>query len=153
MRSMSRRLQIEHGLGLLIVDYLQLIRPRNNIDSMVQQVTEISRSLKALARELKVPVLAVSQLSRAVDQRDHKVPRLSDLRESGSIEQDSDVVMFIYRKDRDKTDVAPEEQNIAQVIVAKHRNGPIGAVDLRFDPEKVSFRSLDRQHDELPPLE
>ncbi len=153
MRSMARRLQVEHGLGLLVLDYLQLIRPRNNIDSMVQQVTEISRSLKSLARELKVPVLAVSQLSRAVEQRDHKVPRLSDLRESGSVEQDSDVVMFIYRKDRDKTDVAPEEQNIAQIIVAKHRNGPVGAVDLRFDPERVSFKSLEKRYDDLPPLE
>ncbi len=153
MRSMARRLQAEHGLGLLVVDYLQLIRPRNNIDSMVQQVTEISRSLKALARELKVPVLALSQLSRGVEQRDNKMPRLSDLRESGSIEQDSDIVMFIYRKDRDKNDVSPEEQNIAQIIVAKHRNGPVGAVDLRFDPEKVSFRSLEKRYNDLPPLE
>ena len=153
MRSMARRLQMEHGLGLLVIDYLQLIRPRNNIDSMVQQVTEISRSLKALARELKVPVLALSQLSRGVEQRDRKVPRLSDLRESGSIEQDSDVVIFIYRKDRDKTDVAPEEQNLAQIIIAKHRNGPVGEVDLRFDPEKVSFRSLEKRYGDLPPLE
>lgn len=153
MRSMARRLQVDHGLGLLIVDYLQLIRPRRNIDNMVQQVTEISRGLKALARELKVPVLALSQLSRAIDQRDHKMPRLSDLRESGSIEQDADVVLFIYRKDRDKTDVAPEEQNMAQIIVAKHRNGPVGAIDLRFDPEKVSFRNLERRYEDLPPLE
>ena len=100
MRSMARRLQVEHGLDLLIVDYLQLIRPRTNSDNMVAQVTEISRGLKALARELKVPVLAVSQLSRGVEQRDHKMPRLSDLRDSGSIEQDADIVMFIYRKDK-----------------------------------------------------
>ena len=152
MRSMARRLQVEHGLGLLIVDYLQLIRPRRNVDNMVQQVTEISRGLKALARELKVPVLALSQLSRAIDQRDHKVPRLSDLRESGSIEQDSDVVLFIYRKDRDKTDVAPEEQNLAQIIIAKHRNGAIGSVDLRFDQERVSFKNLERRYEDLPPL-
>ncbi|MEK7195372.1 MAG: replicative DNA helicase, partial [Patescibacteria group bacterium] len=136
MRSMARRLQVEHGLGLLIVDYLQLIRPRVNFESMVQQVTEISHGLKALARELKVPVLAVSQLSRAIDQRDHKVPRLSDLRESGSIEQDADVVMFIYRKDRDQADIPPEEQNIAQIIIAKHRNGPNRAIDLRIDQER-----------------
>lgn len=153
MRSMARRLQVEHGLGLLIVDYLQLIRPRRNVDNMVQQVTEISRGLKALARELKVPVLALSQLSRGIEQRDHKVPRLSDLRESGSIEQDADVVIFIYRKDRDKTDVAPEEQNLAQIIVAKHRNGAIGAIDLRFDPERVSFKNLERRYEDLPPLE
>lgn len=146
MRSMARRLQVEHGLGLLVVDYLQLIRPRVNFESMVQQVTEISRGLKALARELKVPVLAVSQLSRAVDQRDHKVPRLSDLRESGSIEQDADVVMFIYRKDRDRIDVPPEEQNIAQIIIAKHRNGPLGGVNLRFDPERVSFKSIEKRY-------
>lgn len=147
MRSMARRLQVESGLGLLVVDYLQLIRPRTNFESMVQQVTEISRGLKALARELKVPILAVSQLSRAIDQRDHKVPRLSDLRESGSIEQDADVVMFIYRKDRDKLDVPPEEQNIAQIMIAKHRNGPLGSVDLRFDPERVSFRSVETRYE------
>ncbi len=143
MRSMARRLQMEHGLALLVVDYLQLITPRTNSDNMVQQVTEISRGLKALARELKVPIIAVSQLSRAVDQRDYKMPRLSDLRESGAIEQDADVVMFIYRKDRDKLEVTPEEQNIAQINVAKHRNGPLGSVDLYFDAERTSFRSID----------
>ena len=100
MRSMARRLQVEHGLDLLIVDYLQLIRPRTSSDNVVAQVTEISRGLKALARELKVPVLALSQLSRGIEQRGG-MPRLSDLRESGSIEQDADVVMFLYRKDRD----------------------------------------------------
>ncbi|MEK9180277.1 MAG: replicative DNA helicase [Patescibacteria group bacterium] len=143
MRSMARRLQVEHGLDLLVVDYLQLIRPRTNSENMVQQVTEISRGLKALARELKVPILANSQLSRAIDQRDHKTPKLSDLRESGSIEQDADVVMFIYRKDRDKLEVTPEEQNIAQIIIAKHRNGPIGNITLRFDQERVTFRNLE----------
>lgn len=146
MRSTARRLQIEHGLGLLVIDYLQLIRPRGNSDSMVQQVTEISRGLKALARELNIPILAVSQLSRAVDQREGKIPRLSDLRESGSIEQDADVVLFIYRKDRDRTDASPEEQNITELIIAKHRNGPLGAVKLMFDPEKVSFRTMDKIH-------
>lgn len=147
MRSMARRLQVEHGLGLLVVDYLQLISPRTNFESMVQQVTEISRGLKALARELQVPVLAVSQLSRAVDQRDIKVPRLSDLRESGSIEQDSDVVLFIYHKDRDRIDAMPEEKNIIQINVAKHRNGPLGHVQLQFDPERVSFRSLEKKYE------
>lgn len=147
IRAMSRRLQIEHGLGLIVVDYLQLIVPRTSSDNMVQQVTEISRGLKALARELKVPVLALSQLSRGVEQRDHKQPRLSDLRDSGSIEQDSDVVLFIYRKDRDRTDInlPIEEQNLAQVIVAKHRNGPLGSVDLKFDPERVSFKNVDKR--------
>ncbi len=150
IRSMARRLQIEHGLGLLIVDYLQLIMPRTNTDNMVHQVTEISRGLKALARELKVPVLALSQLSRAVDQRDHKQPRLSDLRESGSIEQDSDVVLFIYRKDRDRPDInlPLEEQNVAQIIVAKHRNGPLGSVELKFDPERVTFKNVETRYQE-----
>lgn len=144
LRSMARRLQIEHGLGLLVVDYLQLIQPRNHTDNMVAAMTEVSRGLKALARELEVPVLAAAQLSRAVEQRDVKVPRLSDLRESGSIEQDADVVMFIYRKDKEKLDLSPEEQNSAEIIIAKHRNGPIGSVKLKFDPEKVSFRSIDK---------
>mgnify|MGYP000859089963 CR=1 FL=1 len=146
MRSMARRLQMEHGLGLLIIDYLQLIQPRTNLESMVQQVTEISRGLKSLARELNTPILALSQLSRAVEQREVKIPRLADLRESGSIEQEADVVLFIYRKDRDRLDVPLEEQNMAEILIAKHRNGPLGTVKLRFDPEKVSFRSIDKIH-------
>ncbi len=148
MRSMARRLQVEHGLDLLIVDYLQLIRPRTNSDNMVAQVTEISRGLKALARELKVPVLAVSQLSRNVEQRDHKVPRLSDLRDSGSIEQDADIVMFIYRKERDQSDGSTSVQNTTQILIAKHRNGPIGEVDLHFDPERVTFKNIDKRYNE-----
>lgn len=151
IRSMARKLQIEHGLDLLIIDYLQLIQPRTANDSMVQQVTEISRGLKSLARELKVPLLAVSQLSRAVDQREVKIPRLSDLRESGSLEQDADVVLFLYRKDRDRLDVAEKDKDIVDLIVAKHRNGPLGSIKLKFDPEKVTFRSIDihRQEEEL----
>ncbi len=149
MRSAARRLQLEHGLDFLVIDYLQLIQPRTGgYDNMVQQVTEISRGLKALARELNIPVLALSQLSREVDKRDVKIPRLSDLRESGSLEQDADVVMFIYRKDRDRIDVPDEEQNIVDLIVAKHRNGPLGNVRLRFDPEKVSFHTIDTVHTE-----
>ncbi len=146
MRSMARRQQAESGLNLIIIDYLQLIQPRTGNDNIVQQITEISRGLKGLARELNVPVLAVSQLSRAVDQREIKVPRLSDLRESGSLEQDADVVLFIYRKDRDKMSISPEEENMAEIIVAKHRNGPLGTVRLKFDQEKASFRSIDRMH-------
>ncbi|MFH1246315.1 MAG: replicative DNA helicase [Candidatus Liptonbacteria bacterium] len=149
MRAMARRLQVEFGLDLLVIDYLQLIVPRRNSDNMVQQVTEISRGLKALARELNIPILALSQLSRAVDQRDDKRPKLHDLRESGSIEQDSDVVMFIYRKDRERTDVAPEDQNTAEIIVAKHRNGPLGVVELKFDPEHTSFHPIDKHHTEF----
>ncbi len=148
MRSAARRLQIEHGLDFLVVDYLQLMQARTGSDSMVQQVTEISRGLKALARELNIPVLALSQLSREVDKRDVKIPRLSDLRESGSLEQDADVVMFIYRKDRDRIDIPEEEQNLVDIIVAKHRNGPLGTVHLRFDPEKVSFHNIDTAHTE-----
>ncbi len=149
MRSMARRLQVEHGLDLLVVDYLQLIKPRTNSDNVVQQVTEISRGLKSLSRELKVPVLALSQLSRGVEQRDHKMPRLSDLRESGSIEQDADVVMFIYRKDREHgVAIAPEEEGVAQILVQKHRNGPTGEVDLRFDAEHASFKNIDRRHED-----
>jgi replicative DNA helicase len=146
MRSMARRLRTEQNLGLIVVDYLQLIQPRTASDNLVHQITEISRGLKALARELNVPVLALSQLNRSVDSREVKIPRLADLRDSGSIEQDSDVVMFIYRKDRDRSGVAPEEENIAEIIIAKHRNGPIGTVKLRFDPEKTRFMNIDSYH-------
>lgn len=140
MRAMARRLQAEHGLGLLIVDYLQLVRTQRSYDSPVQQVTEISRSLKALARELEVPVLAVSQLSRAVESRTDQRPKLSDLRDSGSIEQDADVVMFIYREDRVRHD--SERKNIAEIIIAKHRNGPTGQIELYFDQDHTSFKNL-----------
>lgn len=146
MRAMARRLQAEQGLGLLIIDYIQLIEPRLQIESIVQQVTEISRSLKALARELNVPVLAVSQLSRAVEQRTPQIPRLSDLRESGSLEQDSDVVLFIYREDRDKKET--QRKNIADIYIAKHRNGPIGKVELYFDEQRVTFRNLETKRSE-----
>lgn len=146
IRSMARRLQAERGLGLLIVDYLQIIQPRNYTDNMVAAMTEISRGLKSLARELQVPILAAAQLSRAVEQREVKIPRLSDLRESGSLEQEADVVLFIYRKDRDRLDAAPEEQNNVEIIIAKHRNGPLGTVNLKFDSEKASFRNIDKTH-------
>lgn len=145
MRAMARRLQANHGLGLIIIDYLQLVTPSTTQVSVVQQVTEISRQLKGLARELNVPVLAISQLSRAVEQRFPPRPRLSDLRESGSLEQDADVVMFIYREDKYKKQ--GEDQNagdVAEIIVAKHRNGPIGSVKLYFNPRMVSFSDLDK---------
>ncbi len=142
MRAMARRLQSECGnLGLVVIDYLQLMQPRTHSDSMVQQITEISRSLKGLARELNVPVVAISQLSRAVESRHPPIPRLSDLRESGSIEQDADVVMLIYREDRYKENSS--RQNQVDVIVAKHRNGPVGKVTLYFNPEKVTFTTFD----------
>lgn len=144
MRSAARRLKNEHGLGMIIVDYLQLMAPTATraSDSMVQQVTEISRSLKHLARELEVPVIALSQLSRAVEQRGGK-PRLSDLRDSGSIEQDADVVMFIHREDKMNREKEAERPNIAEILVEKHRNGPTGMIELYFDDKRTTFLPLD----------
>jgi replicative DNA helicase len=142
MKAMARRLQAEKGLGLLVIDYLQLMEPTNPADTTVRQVTEISRSLKALARELNVPVLALSQLSRAVEQRSPQIPRLADLRESGSLEQDADVVIFIYREDRYRSESS--RKNIADIIIAKHRNGPVGKIELYFDERTVSFKNLER---------
>jgi replicative DNA helicase len=144
MRSAARRLKNEHGLGMIIVDYLQLMAPTQTrtSDSLVQQVTEISRSLKHLARELEVPVIALSQLSRAVEQRGGK-PRLSDLRDSGSIEQDADVVMFIHREDKMNKEKEFDRPNIAEILVEKHRNGPVGKVELYFDDKRTTFLSLD----------
>jgi replicative DNA helicase len=142
MRAMARRLQANNGLSLLIVDYLQLMEPSNKYGNAVSQITEISRSLKTLAKELNIPVLALSQLSRAVEARVPQIPRLADLRESGSIEQDADVVMFIYREDRYNENSL--KKNIAEIIVAKHRNGPIGSVELYFDEQRVSFRNLEK---------
>jgi replicative DNA helicase len=143
MRSVARRLKREHGIGLLIVDYLQLMTPTaaRNSDNLVQQVTEISRSLKTLARELDVPVLALSQLSRAIEQRRGR-PRLSDLRDSGSIEQDADVVMFIHNEDRYKENVE-ERSNVAEILVEKHRNGPTGAIKLFFDSKRATFLPIE----------
>lgn len=154
MRAMARRLQMQHGLGLLVVDYLQLIAPRNARDNSVQQITEISRGLKLIARELEIPVLALSQLSRGVDQRENRTPQLHDLRESGSIEQDADVVMLIYRKERDmriqgkKDEEIPDDiKNKADIVIAKHRNGPTKTITLAWAPEPASFRDLDTTHE------
>ena len=141
MRTMARRLQAQHALGLIVVDYIQLINPTNNRENTVQQYSEISRELKSLARELKVPVLALSQLSRAVEQRTPAIPRLSDLRETGSLEQDADVVLFIYREDKYKEN--SDKKNIADIIIAKHRNGPLGRIPLYFNESLVSFRNLE----------
>jgi replicative DNA helicase len=143
MRAAARRLKSEHGLGLIVVDYLQLMATSKNFDSMVNQVTEISRSLKQLARELNVPVLALSQLSRAVESRGGK-PRLSDLRDSGSIEQDADVVMFIHREDKGKDE--SEKTNIAEILIEKHRNGPVGKVDLYFDEKTTTFLPIEKSN-------
>ncbi|MHA1471243.1 MAG: replicative DNA helicase, partial [Candidatus Asgardarchaeia archaeon] len=143
MRAMARRLQASHGLGLIIIDYLQLMESRNPMANIVQQVSEISKALKGLARELNVPVLALSQLSRAVEHRSPQIPRLADLRESGSLEQDSDVVLLIYREDRYNPETS--RKNIADIIIAKHRNGPIGKVELYFDDQRVCFRNLEKE--------
>jgi replicative DNA helicase len=148
IRTKARRLQAEHNLGLIIVDYLQLMAGRNQ-ENRVQEVSEISRSLKILARELNVPVLALSQLSRGVENRPDKVPQLADLRESGSIEQDADVVMFIYREDMYKGKES-NRPNIAEIHIKKHRNGPTGQLDLFFDAEKTSFKNLDKSFDTSP---
>jgi len=141
MRAMARRLQSDRGLGLLIIDYLQLMDTTNKYASPLQQVTENSRALKGLAKELNIPILVLSQLSRAVEQRTPHRPMLSDLRESGAIEQDADVVMFIYRED--KYNENSLEKNIAEIIVAKHRNGPTGAIKVYFDEQRASFRNLE----------
>ncbi len=141
MKSVARKLKAEHGLGMIVIDYLQLIITTKHYDNMVNQVTEISRALKQLAKELDVPVLALSQLSRAVEQRGGK-PRLSDLRDSGSIEQDADVVMFIHREDRTKDE--SERTNIAEVLIEKHRNGPTGRIELFFDTKTASFLPIDK---------
>ena len=135
MRTKARRLQVEHGLDLIIVDYLQLVRGRN-LENRVQEVAEISQGLKNLARELKVPVLCISQLSRAVEQRGTKRPQLADLRESGAIEQDADVVIFLWRED-------DEDLSNIHLDIAKHRNGPLRNFPLRFRGDRIKFYSVD----------
>ncbi len=146
MRTMARRFQADKKLGLIVIDYLQMIQPRNSSDSPVQQITEISRGLKSLARELDVPILALSQLSRAVESRSPAIPKLSDLRDSGSLEQDSDVVLMIYREDKDRP--STEKKNVAEVHIAKHRNGPTGKVELYFNESQASFKNLERNLEE-----
>ena len=146
MRSKARRLQLEHkDLGLIIVDYLQLVDPGQKFEGRVQEVAYISKSLKNLARELNVPVLAASQLSRAVEQRGDRKPQLADLRESGTIEQDADVVMFIYRPDTEGNSV-----NIpTKLLIAKHRNGATGEIDLLFRGDRIKFYSVERNQQQV----
>ena len=147
IRTKARRLKMEHNLGFLVVDYLQLMDGGARSESRVQEISEISRALKQIARELDIPVLALSQLSRAVESRSPAIPKLADLRESGAIEQDADIVMFIYRRAKDKSRDCPEEEkNIAEIHIDKHRNGPTGLVRLFFDENKVSFKNLDVQY-------
>lgn len=149
IRSKCRRLQQEHGLGMIMIDYLQLIMGSGRgSDNRQQEVSEISRSLKALARELKIPVIALSQLSRGVEQRQDKRPMMSDLRESGSIEQDADIVSFLYREDY--YDKETEMQNMIEIIIAKQRNGPTGTVTLAFAKEYNKFLNIDWSQHEGP---
>lgn len=140
MRSKARRLQMEHDLGLIVVDYLQLVDPGRRYDNRVQEVSMVSQALKNLARELNVPVLAASQLSRAVEHRGERRPQLADLRESGAIEQDADVVMFIYRPDIEVT--TPHVPS--KLLIAKHRNGPTGEIDLMFFGNRIRFSSVEK---------
>ncbi|WP_033827391.1 replicative DNA helicase [Bacillus andreraoultii] len=152
IRAKCRRLRQEHGLGMIVIDYLQLIQGNGrSSDNRQQEVSEISRSLKALARELEVPVIALSQLSRSVEQRQDKRPMMSDIRESGSIEQDADIVAFLYRDDY--YDKESENKNIIEIIIAKQRNGPVGTVQLAFAKEYNKFVNLDRRFDDaqVPP--
>ena len=151
LRTKARRLQMEHSLDLIVLDYLQLMEGTGSrsSDNRVQEIAEISRALKGIARELNVPVLALSQLSRAVEASHPAIPKLSHLRESGSIEQDADVVMFIYRKAADRgydiNSLSEEDRYTAEIHVAKHRNGPTGVIKLYFDEDKVSFKNLTNQ--------
>lgn len=152
IRAKSRRLKQEHGLGMIMIDYLQLIQGNGRSgENRQQEVSEISRSLKALARELEVPVIALSQLSRGVEQRQDKRPMMSDIRESGSIEQDADIVAFLYRDDY--YDKESENKNIIEIIIAKQRNGPVGTVSLAFVKEYNKFVNLERRFDDsnVPP--
>ncbi len=147
LRTKARREAHQHGLGLIIIDYLQLMSGGNRFsssDNRVQEISEISRGLKGVARELNVPVIALSQLSRSVENRSPQIPQLADLRESGSIEQDADVVAFIYREEYYNPET--ENKGITSILIKKHRNGPVGNVDLFFEIEKQRFRSLDTKH-------
>lgn len=143
MRTKARRLQLEHNAKLIIVDYLQLADPGRRYDNRVQEVSIVSQALKNLARELKIPVLAVSQLSRAVEHRGERKPQLADLRESGAIEQDADVVMFLYRPDTEISNVMQ-----TKLYIAKHRNGPIGEIDLLFRGDRIKFYNVERKREE-----
>lgn len=146
MRTKARREAHNRPLGLIVIDYLQLMQTgrRSSDGNRVQEVSEISRGLKLIARELNVPVIALSQLSRSVESRSPQIPQLADLRESGSIEQDADIVMFLYREDYYNPET--ENQHITDLIIAKHRNGPTGKIQLYFHPEQLRFMSLDRKH-------
>ncbi len=147
LRAKARRLQMEHGLDILVIDYLQLMSAGKigSITNRVQEISEISRSLKGLARELHIPILALSQLSRAVESRPVKIPQLSDLRESGAIEQDADVVLMMYREDYYEEDT--DRVGITDIYVRKHRHGAVGRIELMFKKEQMKFFDIDKKHD------
>jgi replicative DNA helicase len=152
IRAKARRLKAEQNIGLLVIDYLQLARGFLSSENRQQEISSISRSLKALAKELSIPVIALSQLSRALEGRDEKRPVLADLRESGAIEQDADLVLFIFREEVYAKEARREElRGRAEVIIGKHRNGPIGTVRLYFDTELTRFLPLDPRTDEYFP--
>lgn len=158
IRAKARRLQMEKGLGLIVIDYLQLMEGRGKYgDNRVQEIAEISRGLKSIARELNIPILALAQLSRAVEATSPAIPKLSHLRDSGSIEQDADIVMFIYRKAADRSfnpnDLPTDERYKAEIHIAKHRNGPTGKIDLYFDESTASFRNLSKMPSQDLPTE
>jgi replicative DNA helicase len=145
-------MKAEHGLDMIVIDYLQLMRGRAALDNRQQEISEISRSLKALAKELNIPVVALSQLSRAVEARANRDfrPQLSDLRESGALEQDSDLILFLYRAKVYKEDIPPDEENIAEVIIGKQRNGPIGTIKVVFLPQYARFENAADFHRQTP---
>lgn len=149
LKAKARRLQMEQGLDLIVIDYLQLMSSGSSSaygGNRVQEISEISRSLKALGRELHIPIIALSQLSRAVEMRNPKIPQLSDLRESGSIEQDADVVIMLYRKDYYEENLTEEEMGVTEVFIRKHRNGPVGKVAMRFEKSRMRFYDIDNHH-------
>ena len=152
-RAKARRMKAEHGLDLLVIDYLQLMRGRASMESRQQEISEISRSLKALAKELSVPVVALSQLSRAVESRATRDfrPQLSDLRESGALEQDADLILFLYRQSAYKEDLPPDEANITEVIIGKQRNGPVGTIKVVFLPQYARFENVAEFHRQPQP--
>jgi replicative DNA helicase len=147
MKAMARRLQAEKGLGLIVIDYLQLMDSLTSDDDPVHQVSVNSKALKGMAKELNIPIMVLSQLSRAVEQRTPQIPRLADLRQSGTIEQDADVVMFIYREDKYSQDESAQK-GMAKIMISKHRNGPVGNADLYFDERTVSFKDLEKRYTE-----
>ena len=151
-RAKARRMKAEHGIDLVIIDYLQLMRGRANLDNRQQEIAEISRSLKALAKEINVPVVALSQLSRAVESREQRRPQLSDLRESGALEQDSDLILFLYRPSMYRDDLPPDKANISEVIVGKQRNGPTGSVEVVFLPQYARFENVAELHRQPQPF-